>query len=298
VAYQPVITVVGEALIDLVVNGESVTARTGGAGFNTARAIGRLGLAPVFLDRLSSDRFGLLLKSSLERDGVRLGLPELTTVPTTLAVADIDAAGDAHYAFYLDGTSAAAVDSAALRAAMPEDVAAVHAGTLALIMEPIGTAIEQLITKDVAPSTLVMLDPNCRPHAIADRDAYLARLTRLLGRADVVKVSTEDLSYLSPDQDPGAAAARLLDEGPALVLLTDGSRPLRAFLPGQELTVEVPAVRIADSIGAGDTFGGTFLARWIGDGHTRHDLARVPEVSAALRMTVEAVAVALSDPGE
>lgn len=297
-AYQPVITVIGEALIDLVVTGDSVTARPGGAGFNTAVAIGRLGLAPVFLDRLSRDRFGLLLKTALERDGVVLGLPELASVPTTLAVADIDASGDAHYAFYLDGTSAAAVDADALTAALPDDVAAVHVGTLALIMEPIGSAIEELITKDVSPETLVMCDPNCRPHAITDRDAYLARLTRILHRADVVKVSADDLEYLFPGQDQGSAAGRLLDDGPALVLLTDGSRPVRAFLPGRELTVEVPPVRLADTIGAGDTFGGTFLALWMGDGYTRHDLARVPEVRAALRMTVEAVAVALSDPGE
>jgi fructokinase len=296
VAYQPVITVIGEALIDLVVSGDSVTARPGGAGFNTATAIGRLGLTPVFIDRLSADAFGQTLRTSLERDGVRLGLPEPVAAPSTLAVANVDAAGSAHYGFYLDGTSAAAVDIDDLVAALPADVTALHAGALALVMEPIGSAIEQLITKELGPRTLVMLDPNCRPTAIRDRDAYLARLTRLLRRADIVKVSTEDIEYLFPGDDPAVAARRLLGEGPALVLLTDGPRPARAFLPGGELTVEVPPVRIRDTIGAGDIFGGTFLALWTGDGYARDDLARVPEVRATLTMTLEAVAAALSDP--
>jgi fructokinase len=296
VAYQPVITVIGEALIDLVVSGDSVTARPGGAGFNTATAIGRLGMTPVFLDRLSGDGFGRILRTSLERDGVLVGLPEPVSAPTTLAIADIDPSGNAHYSFYLDGTSAAAVDSDMLAAALPGDVTAVHVGALALTMEPIGGAIERLITHDVPPGTLVMVDPNCRPMAIRDRDAYLARLSRLLGRADIVKVSTEDIEYLFPGDHPAMVARRLLGDRPALVLVTDGPRPARAFLPGGELTVEVPPTRIRDTIGAGDIFGGTFLARWTGDGHTRDDLARVPEVRATLTTTLEAVAAALSDP--
>jgi fructokinase len=292
VAYQPVIAVIGEALIDLVVNEDSVKVRVGGAGFNTATAIGRLGVSPVFLDRLSSDGFGRMLRSALERDGVRLGLPDLASEPTTLAVADIDPSGDAHYRFYLDGTSAAAVDHDMLAAALPAEVAAVHAGALALVMEPIGSAIERLL-REVPPGPLVMIDPNCRPLAITDRDAYLARLTRILGRADVIKTSTEDLEYLFPGVSVETAARDLLGKGPALVLVTDGPRPIRAFLPDQVLTVEVPQVRVEDTIGAGDVFGGSFLTRWTAEGYARPDLGRIPELSAALRAAAEAVAAYL-----
>jgi fructokinase len=298
VAYQPVIAVIGEALIDLVVDGDSATARVGGAGFNTATAIGRLGVAPVFLDGLSSDGFGRMLRTALERDGVLLGLPDPVSAPTTLAIADIDPSGDAHYSFYLEGTSAAAVGSDMLATALPEDVAAVHAGALALVMEPIGSAIERLLCDGIPPGTLVMVDPNCRPPAITDRDAYLARLTRILRRADVVKASTEDLGYLFPGISAETAAHELLGKGPALVLVTDGPRPIRAFLPGQVLTAEVPRVRVADTIGAGDVFGGSFLALWAAEGYTRHDLGRIPEVRAALRTAAGAVAVFLSEkPG-
>ena len=104
-----------------------------------------------------------------------------------------------------------------------------------------------------------MLDPNCRPGAIDDRAAYLGRIGHIAARADVVKASVDDLAYLYPGLPPAEAAEVLLTAGSALVLVTDGPRPARAFLPGAVLAVEVPAVDIVDTIGAGDAFGGGFL---------------------------------------
>ena len=140
--------------------------------------------------------------------------------------------GDASYAFYLSGTASAALDYAVLAAALPHGVTAVHAGTLSLVMEPIASAIERLITDGLPPDALVMVDPNCRPAAIGDRDAYLDRFERILHRADVVKVSVEDLDYLCPGVPAEVAATTLLGDRPALVLVTDGPRPARAFLSG------------------------------------------------------------------
>ena len=261
------ITVTGEALIDLVIDGDgSPRPRPGGGPFNTARTIGRLGLAPAFLGRLSRDGFGDQLRARLDQDGVTLAVPQLSDAPTTLAVVDVDAAGAPRYRFYLAGTSSAALEYPLLTAALPDGMTALHAGTLALVMEPIATSIERLITTDLPPGALVMIDPNCRPAAIADRPAYQARLARILRRADVVKASVEDLAYLYPGATARAAATALLGQGPRLVLVTDGPRPARAFLPGQELSVDVPAVQVVDTIGAGDAFGGALchglLAGW------------------------------------
>src|SRR2546430_40398 len=231
--------------------------RPGGGPFNTARTIGRLGLAPAFLGRLSQDSFGHQLRARLDQDGVILAVPPPADAPTTLAVVDIDAAGAPRYRFYLAGTSSGALEYPLLAAALPDDTTALHAGTLALVMEPIATSIERLITTDLPPGTLVMIDPNCRPSAITDRSAYQARLARILRRADVVKVSMEDLSYLYPGVAARDAAVALLGQGPQLVLVTDGPRPAWAFSPGQEVKVEVPAVPVVDTIGAGDAFRGT-----------------------------------------
>ena len=145
------IAVIGEALIDLVAGSDGrFAARPGGAGFNTARTIGRLGVTPVFLDRLSGDGFGRLLRSTLDSDGVTLALAEPTGLPTTLALVDLDPAGVPRYRFYLDGTSAPALEYPVLAAALPAGLTALHAGGLALVAEPIATSIDRLISSGPA----------------------------------------------------------------------------------------------------------------------------------------------------
>jgi fructokinase len=150
-------------------------------------------------------------------------------------------------------------------------------------MEPVGAAIERLIRRDVPADALVLLDPNCRPSAVADHEAYRRRIGVIARRADIVKASTEDLAYLYPDVPPEEAAKALLDSGSSLVLVTDGPRPARAFLPGSILAEEVPSVTVVDTIGAGDAFGGGFLAWWISHGLGRAELARDELVVEAAR---------------
>jgi fructokinase len=286
------IAVIGEALIDFAVNQDgTVAARPGGGPCNTARTLGRLGQPVLFAGRLSDDTFGRILCQRLAEDHVTLGVPAPSQAPSTLAAAEIDPAGVARFRFYLSDTAAADLDYPALTAAIPAEAATVHVGSLGLLMEPIAASVERFMTHDVAPDALVMLDPNCRPGAIADRPAYLARLDRILRRTDVVKLSTEDLGYLSPGVPVPAAARRLLTSGPGLVLVTDGPRPARAFLPGNEITADIPEVRVVDTIGAGDAFGGGFLAWWAASGLTKSDLKRAALVQRALRAAAQVAAM-------
>lgn len=298
--------VIGEALIDLVVSDDrpgAVAARPGGGPFNTARTLARLGQRVTFLGGLADDGFGRMLRESLDRDGVLVGIAPLSGVPTTLSVADVDRRGAARYRFYLSGTSAALLDGPTLAAAIPADVTMVHAGAVALAMEPIASAIEQVITGRLDPSVLVMIDPNCRPATIADRDGYLARLWHILSRTDVVKVSTEDLAYLFPGMAPRRAATDLLDRGPRLVLVTDSARPALALSASAsasaswEVSEEVPVVRVADTIGAGDAFGGAFLAWWARNGYDRASLRDPTPVRDALRFAVHVAALTCTRTG-
>ena len=311
------IVVAGEVLVDLVVRADGVVdARLGGGPYNTARTLARLGAPTTFFGGLADDRFGRLLRRALETEGVAIGAPGPSAAPTTLALVDLDQAGVASYAFYLAGTAAADLDYPALAAAFDAILAearapagaaagaadagpavAVHVGALGLVMEPIGSAVERLVLADVPPGALVMLDPNCRPGAITDRPAYLGRIGRIAARADVVKASVEDLAYLYPVSPPAEAAQLLLAAGPALVLVTDGPRPARAFLPGAVLTVEVPGVEVVDTIGAGDAFGGGFLAWWSANGLTRADLKRSALVRAAVQAAAAAAAATCGRPG-
>src|SRR4051812_75842 len=157
----------------------------------------------------------------LREDGVQFDAVVRTDEPTTLAVAEIDAAGSARYRFYERGTAAPGLTPDAALAALPSDVAALHVGSLGLALEPIARALEAVVER-LAPRALVAVDPNIRPGAIADERAFRARLARIFGRAHVVKASEDDLAWLDPARSPTAAARALLDEGPSVVLLTRG----------------------------------------------------------------------------
>jgi fructokinase len=298
-----VIVVVGEALIDLVVSpGGEVAARPGGSPFNAARSLARLGAPTTFLARFASDGLGRLLRDRLAADGVAVGVPEPSSRPSTLAIATLNQAGSADYTFYLDGSAGADLDYEALKKALPAEATAVHVGDLGLVMEPIGTAIERLIVGDVPADTLVLLDPNCRPSAIADHEAYRGRIAVIARRADIVKASTEDLAYLYPGAPPEEGAGALLESGTSLVLVTDGPGPARAFLPDSVLTEEVPSVTVVDTIGAGDAFGGGFLAWWAAHGLGQADLRgtnrhRADQVRQALKAAVAAAALTCTRPG-
>ena len=290
------IVVLGEALIDLLVDVDGSThALPGGGPFNAARTIARLGGDVVFLGQLSDDRFGQLLRTRLLADGVRLGLPDPCTAPTTLAVAELDAGGAARYQFYTAGTSAAALDVAQATAAWPSEVVAIHIGTLGLVLEPVATTIAGLlaaIRPDAPPpdamssSPLVFCDPNCRPAVIVDDAAYRLRLSRILAATDVVKVSGDDLAYLSPGVELLAAATELLDAGPSVVLFTDGAEAVRVLTAEGDDCILVPQVDVVDTVGAGDAFGAAFLTWWIDGGRRREHLSdRTALRAAALHAT-------------
>ena len=286
-AVGPSIVVAGEALVDLIVrpSGE-ITPLAGGGPFNSARAIARLGTRVAWLGALSRDRFGRMLDAALRDDGVDLRLARRTDLPTTLALAELDAEGAATYRFYVEGTSASAVTPDA-GDTLPASTRAVLLGTLGLVLEPIATTLEGLVSR-LPDDTLLLLDPNARPAVIPDASAWRARIGRLLSRADVVKASTEDLAFLRPGEPPDEAAAWLAARGARAVIVTNGGRPVSVLAGGVLTRVETPAVDVVDTVGAGDTFGGAFLACLVNDGVGREGLAGPEAVLRAARFAVRA----------
>jgi fructokinase len=294
------ILVCGEALYDLVAgdgDGDALGAHPGGGPFNTARTIARLEQPAAFLGRLSTDRFGTTLRRMLADDGVALGAVVRTDDPTTLALAELSPDGAARYRFYASGTSAPGLTRDEALAALPADVEILHVGTLGLMLEPIADALEGVVER-LAPSALVAVDPNVRPWAIADEDAYRARLARVLARAHLVKVSEEDLAWLSPEHAPADAARELLAHGPAVALVTRG-RDGAVVVPagGEALAIPGPRVDVVDTIGAGDAFGGAFLAWWHSRGLSRDALVDERHLTEAARYAVQVAAITCTRPG-
>jgi fructokinase len=203
-------------------------------------------------------------------------------LPTTLALAEVDERGAATYRFYTEGTSAPGLEPEAALATLPERVDILHVGTLGLVLDPMASALEALAAR-LAGRAVVMVDPNCRPSAIADPAAYRARLDRVLAGADVVKVSEEDVAWLAPDVPVREGARGLLAHGPAVVLLTRGPEGATVLTSGADVAVPAPPVRVVDTIGAGDAFSGGWLAWWSARGPDRAGLAQLDRVVEATR---------------
>lgn len=249
----------GEALIDMVPRsspeGLVFLPCPGGAVFNTAIAAGRLGADVRFLWGLSTDLFGDQLAAALAASSVDASLCPRPERPTTLAfVTLVD--GQARYLF-LDENTAGRMLTPADMPQIPDDVGALFLGGISLVAEPCGTAVESVVQR--AAGRLIMLDPNIRPNFIRDEPAFRARIARLLRSAHVVKVSNEDLDWISGPGDMAPRARALLDSGPALVLVTLGSGGAQAFGRGWDVTMAAPQVTLADTVGAGDTFNAGIL---------------------------------------
>jgi fructokinase len=293
-----VILVGGEALYDLVLQGptDDLRGHPGGGPFNTARTIGRLAQPVSYLGRLSRDRFGERMLGILREDGVALGAVVETDDPTTLALAEVDDDGVARYRFYERGTSAVGLDTEAALAALPDDVRILHVGTLGLMLEPVATALEAVVER-LASTALIAVDPNIRPWVIADGDGYRARLARVLGHSHVVKVSQEDVEWLYPGVPEVEAVRMLLEQGPVLGLLTRGPNGALVVTRTAEVAVPAPRAKVVDTIGAGDAFGGGFLAWWSERGLTREDLGTIDLAVEATAFACLVAARTCSRPG-
>lgn len=279
------IVVAGEALIDVIARPDGeVVAVPGGGPFNTARAIGRLGVPVAFAGALSSDEHGRAMAAALSDDGVSLDLVQRRDLPTTRALAELDDRGEATYRFVAEGTSSPAFELGPLMVALPAGFAALHVGTLGLVFEPIASTIEALVA-GLADDVVLIVDPNCRPSAIDDPVGYRARLGRILARADAVKVSTADLEYVSFDI-----------EAP-VVVVTDGPRPAVVRLRAETHVIDVAAVDVVDSVGAGDTFGGAMLAWLVQAGVPRASVADPDLAIPAVRFGLRAASIVCQRPG-
>jgi fructokinase len=248
------ILVAGEALLDLVVSDGAVLPSPGGGPYNTARALGRLGASVGFAGRLSRDYFGSMLTEVLAESGVSLDYTSRGPEPSALAIAHRSVDGEADYSFYLGGTTFGYATFPTPGA----DVRALCVGSLALSLDPSASALEALVERE-RNNRIVVIDPNVRAEAMTEHDGYRARFDRCCRAAHIVKLSASDASWLLPDVDPEGVAARLLQLGPELIVITLGAHGAIARTQGAASRVPAQRVDVVDTIGAGDAFGAGLL---------------------------------------
>ncbi len=249
----------GEALIDMIPDGAAYVPHVGGSVLNTAVALGRLGVSAGLLTGLSTDRFGAMIGATLDESGVDSTPSVISDRPTTLAFVHLDG-GEASYSFY-DAQSATRMIAPGDLDGLPDAPAALFLGGISLCNRPVADTLSGLADAQAGRS-MIMLDPNVRPGFAIDEAAYRSRLNRLIGRADIVKVSDEDSAWLFPDIAEAQARARhLLGLGPALVIRTRGTRGAVALSAQGRVDVPSPKVSAVDTVGAGDAFNAGVLAR-------------------------------------
>ena len=252
----------GEALIDfLPVNGtEGKTAFqpfNGGSIYNVAIALGRLGRPVGFFGGLSTDFFGQQLTQGLRDSGVDLAQAVMNDRPSTLAFVRFND-GEPEYAFFDEGSVGRMLAENDLTG-LPDEVTALHFGSISLIHDPAGATLEALARQQHG-RRVVSFDPNIRPGQIKDREAYMRRFDAMMSIVDIVKLSNADLAWIAPNKDIGETASTWLEAGAKVVTITRGAQGAIAYHADGVIECGPPPVRVADTIGAGDTFMAGLLA--------------------------------------
>jgi fructokinase len=256
------LTSMGEILIDfLPIEEDGALAgfrmHAGGAPFNVAVGMARLGQPAAFAGKVASDLFGRYLRARLEREGIDARFTLSSDAPSTLAFVAMED-GEPSYAFYGEGAADTQVTAAEWPEALFQDTAILHFGSISLLRGSTPLAVAAAV-EGLRGRALLSFDPNLRPGLVRDEAAYRATLTRLFELADLVKLSAADGAWLAPGRPVEALAADLLGHGPALVLITRGGRGALALRAGEAWDAPAFAVPVVDTVGAGDAFSAGFL---------------------------------------
>lgn len=252
------ITVLGECVADAFTeapnasNELALRVLPGGGPANTAVALARLGTPARFLARLSGDVFGRLFRARLEASGVDLSYAVTAVEPSTLAVAELDATGQAAFSFHAQNTADWQWTADELARVDLSETACVHTGSLALVREPGGAVVEEFLAA-AAPRATISIDPNVRPLLVRP-GLYRARLGHWCGLADILRMSEDDLELLVPGVPPEQACDTWHAEGVRLVVITLGADGALVSLGGERLRVPAVSAQVVDTVGAGDSF--------------------------------------------
>src|SRR5262245_29901867 len=289
------VLVVGESLVDVVrtLSG-NLHEYAGGSAANVAVALARLGRPTRLATSFAADHHGEMIAAHLERAGVTLACDPAAVGHTSTAQATLGTEGAASYTFDIEWRLLPVPDD--------EDPLVAHTCSLGAVLLPGADDVLALLTR-LRDRATVTYDVNARPAVTGTGPDVVARVERIVAVADLVKASDEDLEALYPDRTYADSAAALLQLGPAAVVVTRGAEGAWWLDRQGPVEVEPRQANVADTIGAGDTFGAALIdALWergrLGaEGRTA--LAALPrdEVTEVLEHAARAAAITVSRPG-
>ena len=265
------VAALGELLIDFApyaVNEAGypvLSANPGGAPGNFLAALAKYGCETVMIGKVGDDAFGRLLVKTLDEAGI--GTQGILSDPeafTTLAFVSLDASGNRDFSFARKPGADTCLRPEEVSEALIADAEVFHFGTLSLTDEPAASATRRAVELAKKHGALISLDPNLRRPLWKREEDAKAAIDWSLRQADIVKISDEETAFLwgiSPEE----GARKLLEEyGASLVYVTLGPRGCHAATRNSSITVSSPAgIRVVDTTGAGDIFGGSAMSQFL-----------------------------------
>jgi fructokinase len=274
----------GEVLIDFV---PTVTPTTlidapvfkkapGGAPANVAVGLARLGASSAFMGKVGDDAFGHFLVNTLAEAGVDVGPVRFSSeARTALAFVSLRADGEREFMFYRHPSADMLFAPAEVDADVIRNAKLLHYGTISLISEPSRSATLHAIELAKGAGCIVSCDPNLRLALWPDRAAARDGLLRAIAHAQVVKLSDDELRFLTGSDDPAAAREQLWHDRLKLLVVTLGSAGCVYFTADFDGVVVGFGVEAIDATGAGDGFVAGLLRGLLADRSGLMEEARV-----------------------
>lgn len=260
----------GEALVDFLpsARGQQVrdvkqwTPCLGGAPANVAVGLARLGAASALVGVTGDDEFGHFLKNGLAREGVVVKhLRQTSEGKTGLGFVSLTHSGERSFTFYRTRAAETFLDSRDTHGGRAELDASrvVHVGTNSLIHAPARKAVLEAVKRARQRGQITSTDPNLRLHLWKDPSVLKRLLDQLFRAMSVVKLSEEEIEFVTGTTKPEKALDWLEARGVLVGVVTRGPAGATVRYRGQSCSVPARKVKVIDTTGAGDGFTAGFL---------------------------------------
>lgn len=267
------IVALGELLIDLTSAGISENGsllfeqNPGGAPVNMLTAAGKAGLKTAFIGKVGNDMHGKFLLDIVKKQGIdSRGILMDDTVFTTLAFVNLTSDGERTFSFARKPGADTMIGYKEVDTQLLQNTKIFHVGSLSLTDEPARTTTFQTVKYAKNSGAIISYDPNYRAQLWKNEKTAVERMRSMLPFVDMIKLSDEETSLLTPYKDPDEAADYLLAHGIKIVAVTLGSDGVLICNRKDRQKVSGFKSRVVDTTGAGDSFWGGFLSQFVRTG--------------------------------
>ena len=280
------VVAIGELLIDFVPQQKGCALDevthfervAGGAPANVATAVARLGNPAAMISQVGEDAFGTHILKVLHANGVDTQWVFRTgRANTGLAFVSLDATGNREFSFFRNPSADLFLYQEQVTDAMFADCAVLHFCSVDLVDWPVKAAHRRAIELAKQAGAIVSFDPNIRLPLWSSPEACQAAIREFLPYADLVKLSDDEIEFVTGCTDEREAAQKLFDMGCRLVLITRGANGSAVYTPQTQAFGRTISVPVVDTTGAGDSFIGSFLYQLTRDGVAADALANLNE---------------------